>query len=191
MRYLFLDCETTGDNPSIHAMVELALRYHIHGGETHKLRSWLMRPWEGAEVSDSALQILGTTRDDLLRRPDPMIAWRHVTDYIKELHQPGSKLTLVGYNVQFDERFLVQFLSYPKGPERDLSFPFWSIFQWPSRCIAQMVANALGDGWLYYTNHKLQTVADRVGVSAPPGEPHSAPYDCELGFRIWKEMQRR
>lgn len=192
MRYLFIDTETTGPDPTRHAMVELAVKYHVHGGGTHKLRSWLMRPWEGAEISPQALEVQGVDEDELLRRPHPSIAWRHFGDYIQELGTAGGKLTLVGYNVQFDERFLNAWIQHPRGPQDSYTGTnMWMYFQWPSRCVAQVVADKLGVEWLYFPNHKLQTIADRLRVSSPPGDPHSAAYDCELAFRIWKEMQRR
>lgn len=115
MRKIFLfDLETTGTNPELCAVVQIAAAIIIdHQIEDHiTLRC---RPHQGALIEDKALEITGTTRAGLHLLPHPVEAMNELNAFMGryiDQYDTEDKAYPLGYNAGFfDVPFLSAFYS--------------------------------------------------------------------------------
>ena len=108
---LYMDCETTGVNPSVHSIWQWAGVIEIDGEVVDQMEV-RCRPFNMAQIEEGALQTCGITREELENYPPPSVMHskicaffsRHVSKFDK-----NDKLRIVGYNVGFDVDFLYAF----------------------------------------------------------------------------------
>jgi DNA polymerase-3 subunit epsilon len=107
-KLLFLDTETTGTEPKIHGIIQIAAILEVDGQEAERFEVRI-RPWDGCVYDPDALKVSGATREAIeVYVPEPT-AWvlfiqflgRHISKYYKD-----DKAFLVGYNAPFDDQFL-------------------------------------------------------------------------------------
>ena len=67
-KVLWIDLETTGTNPAIHGIIQLAAIVEIDG-EIVEEADLKMRPLMDKEITDEALEMQGVTKDDLSDYP--------------------------------------------------------------------------------------------------------------------------
>lgn len=111
MKNFYFDVETTGLDSARNAIIQLAFIIEIDGKVTD-LGNIKVRPHEGAIIEDTALQIHGMTREQINKFDEPKIGMRHliqVLDNYINKHDQSDKFTPIGYNVGFDEMFLLNF----------------------------------------------------------------------------------
>lgn len=103
MKLLFLDTETTGLNPEINGVIQVAMCYE------DSYIDYRIRPPKGTVYDKEALKINGITKKQIKKfeRSDVQLkeiikwmGWR-VGKYDK-----NDKFVLVGYNVKFDKDFM-------------------------------------------------------------------------------------
>jgi DNA polymerase III epsilon subunit-like protein len=71
---LYLDCETTGLDPLVHDILELAYILEIDGAVAGQ-GCLPMRPYRFDTVDDAALRVNRISRESLADRPDPNGQW--------------------------------------------------------------------------------------------------------------------
>jgi DNA polymerase-3 subunit epsilon len=159
-KVLWFDLETTGTNPDIHGIIQFAGLTEIDGlvVESFEIR---MQPHDGAVIENEALEVSGTSREDLAtftlheeayRQIDAFLS-RHVSRYDRD-----DKFYPAGYNVRFDLDFLGRMFrrydQYGLG-----SFINWRFID------PQPLLNLMEYmGVVSLPNHRLQTVCDHFGV---------------------------
>lgn len=108
-KVLYLDVETTGLNPSKCSIIQLAGIIEIDG-EEKEIFNILMRPFEGSEISEEALNINGRTREEIEKFDCPIKGYNQFKDiclkYVDKFNS-DDKLFLVAHNISFDFDFLV------------------------------------------------------------------------------------
>jgi len=111
IKTLYLDVETTGVDPRRHGLVQLACIVEIDG-EIKGQGCWNIRPFPEDEIEEKALEVTGLTREKLAGFKAPMAAFDEI-DYFLGLYcdrySRADKYYTVGYNVDFDMRFLAAF----------------------------------------------------------------------------------
>lgn len=65
VKLLYFDCETTGLDPKVCAIVQMAGFVVIDGQEVARF-DIKCRPWNGSQIEDRALAIQGRTKEDVL-----------------------------------------------------------------------------------------------------------------------------
>ncbi len=185
----FIDLETTGTNFERHAVTQISgtIAELIEGSVApSKTFDFLVKSFEGAEISEQALEITGKTREDLEGHSDANEVYR---DFVKILGRYCSKFNktekfwLVGYNARFDYDFLRKFF------ERQGDKYFGSWFWFPPIDVMNMAAERLMKERHAMLNFKLGTVADKLGVEVPE-RLHDASVDIALTRAIYDKLRQ-
>lgn len=122
MKLCWLDLETTGVQPG-HEIIECAIIIDING-QVKEEREWLIKPLALEQkhidsglvrpIDDHALAVSGTTLEDLQTstRVLPGFFFKELLDFLDyyvDRYDKTDKFTLMGHNVEFDQRFLRDF----------------------------------------------------------------------------------
>lgn len=107
---LWLDTETTGTDPSRHAIIQFAALVEIDGKIVDEMNMYI-RPQKGAIIEDAALAVSGIKRDELYS--DAFLphndAYRVISLFLKlhvDTFDRNDKFYPAGFNVRFDIDFL-------------------------------------------------------------------------------------
>ena len=111
MKLLFIDTETTGLDPQVNGMIQIAGMIDIDGDVKEEF-NYRMAPFKGDLVNAKALSVIGYSLDELRGFDDPAIVYgkliklfgKYVDKYDKR-----DKFHIVGQNVGFDYRFMQRF----------------------------------------------------------------------------------
>lgn len=118
MKLLFIDTETTGLNPGVNGLVQVAGIVEIDGVIKEEFNLW-MKPFKGDMINPSALETIGKTLNDLEKLGEPSIAYREIITifdrYIDKFNKK-DKFYLVGQNPSFDKAFLDYFFNRFNNP---------------------------------------------------------------------------
>ncbi len=162
-KILWIDCETTGVNPKLNDIWQLAYLIEIDG-EVVDGENMYIRPFNEKNIEEQALTIGGTTIDKLLEielTVKPAVARIKKTweKYIDKFNR-DDKFVMAGYWVNFDNGFLRQ-LFYKAGDKYGIGSWCFS----PCLDVASFVAIAVAKNGLRFPNYKLETVCDRLGIA--------------------------
>lgn len=109
MKICFLDTETTGLDPNRHAIIEVGyIIDYVMGSnnvDTRHEDCFKMRPHDGAEISQGAIDVHGYSEDELKAFPSPDIQHANFTRTLSRFvdkFNRRDKLYFVGYNAGFD-----------------------------------------------------------------------------------------
>jgi len=182
-KVLFIDVETTGLDPRVHGIWQLAGLIEIDGEVADEF-NYKMNVLEGDEVEDEALEVGGITVDDLAKFDPPDMVFEHFKGILEKAvdkFDKDDKMFVAGYNVHFDVDFLANWYRALSEDKYGLgSFINWKKID-PLPVLHWLDYTAK----LYLPNYKLQTVCERFGV---PLEAHDAKSDIratrELIIRI-------
>lgn len=185
MKFLYLDCETTGLDPHRHGVIQVACI--IATGETLLSAvevdrcDLLFNPMSiGCEVDKEALQINGHKKRKIRRYPtDTLDVLISFLDTYIDPYDPKDKFVVIGQNVKFDVEFL-------HGWARREDFQFMgSYVDWrviDTLVIARLQA-ALGK--IDPENFQLATLCKEYGLKAPN---HNAMDDIVATKKLLKRM---
>lgn len=186
MKRLWIDTETTGPNPKMHAIIQIGGIVDIDGKvvEDFDIR---LKPHTGAAIDDKALAVNGISRDSLMSYPDSSEGFRKFTGIMEKyinVFDKRDKFTMYGFNVQFDESFIRELFQI------NASKYFGAYLWFPSidvagRCHEYLCA--IGQRPLM-PNGKLSTMAGALGVSTPDNL-HDALADIRLTRQCWLKVQ--
>lgn len=157
--YVILDLETTGLDPEIDRIIEIAMIKFIDGKETDRFHKYIKLD---KKISPGIQDLTGIT-DELLNSEGVPEA-----DLIEPVKNFIGTNMVMGYNVNFD----VSFIRYLFKRYSD------SFVIIKDKDIMNMARRKLYD----ITNFKLETVAKYFSLDT--SGHHSAMFDCELAQRI-------
>jgi len=118
MNLLWLDCETTGFSPQKNGLIQVAGVITVDGEEVDRF-DLKARPFQTDNIQQAALNVSGTTMEDLLSYPDPR---ETLEDFIEILDRwidpedPEEFLIPCGFKVGFDVRFMKAFFEKCHSP---------------------------------------------------------------------------
>lgn len=187
MKRIFVDCETTGTDPKKHGLVQVSALIEIDGVIEDQL-DFLMSPHDGAIIEDSALTVIGATRNDIARRPDATVVHVEFTRRLKQYVSPydkTDKLLWVGYNAQFDVSFMREWFA------RCGDNYFGSYFWWPPVDVMNLAAFVLQQERATLANFKQGTVAQHLGIEVKADALHDGLYDVKLCRQILEVLESR
>jgi DNA polymerase III subunit epsilon len=161
MKVMYLDTETTGVDPKINDIVQLAAIIEIDGREmeTFKMNC---HPFDWNAVEDKALEVNRITREDLETFPAPVQMHTALTKVLGKYvnkYDRMDKLTIAGQKADFDAGFLREFF-FKNG---DQYYGSW--FNYRHVDLLAVVRFLRYAGRLKIENDKLTTVAEYFGVA--------------------------
>lgn len=185
MKVLWLDTETTGTDPSAHEIHQLACLMEIDKKIVGAFEDRI-RPTNMDAVSDEALEVSGTTREQLAGFAPAVVVYRKFSawlgDYIDKYNR-SDKAYPGGYNVGFDTDFVRRFF------ERNGDM-YWGSWCNHRNLDALPLARMLDFyGMLKTENLKLATVCDAYGIELE--HAHDALNDVRAARNLWYTMTRR
>lgn len=163
-RFLIMDIETTGLNPDKDKIIEIGI-IKCDDGELFK-KDYLIK---GNTIIPEKINKLTGISDELIR-----LEGRDIEEVLKEVVTFIGEYIIVGYNVEFDIKFLNKALKecgnkIIKNKRVDL-------------------ANCVKREKLFLDNYKLQTVLKEYGINKIV--PHRALEDCELILELSTKVNK-
>lgn len=185
MKVFLYDLETTGLDPKSNATHQLSGKIIIDGKEVEKF-DFHIQPFDGAEISQEALDVSGVTREQLATYPTEEEVFPKVlamcSKYVNR-YDRTDKFYQLGFNVQhFDNQFLRAM--FDRQGIRFFGSYFWS------NCLDAMLlaTPALIDKRPAMPNFKQSTVAEYLGIKIDESRMHNANYDIELAQAIYDKV---
>ena len=183
MKLFFVDLETTGVNVEKNGITQIAAQIVVDGTEVQRL-DYKVRPFKGQIISQEALEITGTSIEELRSFPEPQLVYSQLSEelgrYVKKFDK-SDKFMFIAYNSMFDNTFLRKFW------ENNGDKYFGSWFWYPPICVMQSAMAVLAPVRHQMPNFKLGTVANFLGLISEEEATklHDAGMDIELAKRIY------
>jgi DNA polymerase III epsilon subunit family exonuclease len=164
-----IDVETTGLTPGEDKIVELGVAV-LYKGEIVKRHSRLINP--GIHIPEEVSKIHGITDADVANAPS-------IEDIAEDfVNYANRAATLTAYNWPFDSSFL----SAEIGDAWE-----WVLMTKPHFDTLTVVRfDSIGRYWKGMGRHKLEKVAERLGVAEE--EAHRTEADCVMTLRVLKNL---
>ena len=111
MKVFYVDVETTGLEPKINDIIQLALIIEIDGKVVRK-EKFEMQPFNYDNISPEALEVNGLSIEQIKGFDTPQIAYRKIVNILDKYifkYDKKDKFIPAGYNVKFDVDFLTEF----------------------------------------------------------------------------------
>lgn len=187
MKIFFCDTETTGTNPLIHSIHQLAGMLIIDDVIVEKV-DYKVRPHPDAKIDEEALKVSGVTKEQILAYPDIETVHKQFTDmlgkYIRKFDKT-DKAYFAGYNTHFDNDFVRQLFD-------DVGDKYFGSWFWSDRIEVMSLASLmLQHKRASLVNFKLMTVANALGLVIDETRAHDALYDIEVTKWIYDEYIKR
>lgn len=113
MKVLYFDVETTGTDPSVHEITQLALIVEIDGKVVEEA-NFTCQPTRWDKIDPGALATTGVSIETLKTYQTPALMYyqlsRLLSKYISKYTRMPDKFYPAGHNVEFDLKFLDAFL---------------------------------------------------------------------------------
>lgn len=186
MKLLFFDVETTGLNHATCAIHQLSGLVVVNG-EKKESFNYLIKPHEGAEISEDALNVSGLNKSIISLHPSGQEQYaafvRLLSRYINR-YDKTDKFYLVGFNSRsFDEPFLRAFFNRHDGYYGSY---FWQV----GFDVMVLSAEHLKHDLPTMPNFKLATVATQLGIAVDKSRLHDAMYDVDLTYSIYQVLSK-
>ncbi len=186
MKFCFIDCETTGTDPDMCALVQWAGKIVIDGKivETFDIRA---APFDEDVIDLEALKVNGLTEMIIRSYLTPRTAYMDFIDVLKkhcDKYDKTDKIHFVGWNADFDADFVRAFMKKNGDPY------FGSWFWFPILDISKLAGMQLAHRRHELFNFKLITVAQFIGIEVDESKTHDAMYDIDLTIEIFKRLAR-
>lgn len=150
--YIIIDIETTGLDPINDRIIEIAA---IRAGEKNEEYSALIK--QDIQIPEKIRKLTGISDDQIKKGEDEQVAIGEFIDFI-------GKETLVGYNINFDIKFINEALKrQAKGKIRNMAYD---------------VMKYVKNDKLFLKNYKLETVLKEYGINQEV--PHRALEDAKI-----------
>ncbi len=110
---IWIDTETTGTDPSKNGLIQIAALVEIDGQIKERI-AFKVKPFEGDEITDKALEVNGLTREEIREFDAPKdvhVEFVAILSKYIDQYDRLDKFIVAGYNTQFDLDFLREFWS--------------------------------------------------------------------------------
>jgi len=172
VKMFWFDTETTGINPLLHSLTEVAVIYE--NPATHETAELYIKfqPRPGCQITQEALDVQGITMEELMSRIPYTQGYAHIVDFMNrcvDKYDKFDKMYPCGYNVKFDLDFLQQCF-IDNGNKHGIG----SYINWRRLDVLDQIYLMDYHGKISLHNYKLATVANYFGI---PLIPHNANND--------------
>lgn len=181
--FLCIDTETTGQDPSKHDIIDLAVIQYIDGIEVSRF-SMLATPERS--VSLGALKVNSTTPNDWTTNRGRYSQKELVTDFVdylvKNVFTKKEKPTLLMHNGCFDLKFIESLLS------RNSYEGFSEVVQWSIQDTSTIANFLMKVGKLDMSYISLEKLVKHFDIKGPFGVAHQASYDAEATWLVYNKL---
>lgn len=185
MKFFVYDLETTGFYWWRHAIHQIA-GYIVEDGEVIDEIDIHMRPFDGADIEQEALDRCGVTLEQLQSYQPSEKAFKEFIGRLCEhvnRWDKADKLYLVGFNNnKFDNSFLHRWF------EREKCSGFAGYFWGNSLDTMVLATRALIKQRAEMPSFKLHRVAKTLGIEVDDTKTHDALYDAGITLEIFKKV---
>jgi DNA polymerase III alpha subunit (gram-positive type) len=122
-KLLIIDTETTGLDPNVNHIWQIAAYYRNSKGEWSTINLKCC-PCSLENVTNEALQVCRTSIEELTSFPDAKSVYNQFRNFLIQETSDGEKLVWVGYNCKFDMSFMESFFKY--FDQQDSIYRFFS-----------------------------------------------------------------
>lgn len=160
MKILWIDCETTGLDPSRNDIITLSLIAEIDK-EVKETLTLKIQPMDWNNIEEEAIKTHGITKEQMRTFDPPKKAHNKLIAFLTKYvdrYNKKDKFQPAGYNVTFDMLFLGEFFKKVE----DKYFGAW--IDYHKFDVATLVQFFHLKGILNFENYKLATVASQLGV---------------------------
>jgi|GEM_PF-321751 len=176
VKLAWIDCETTGTDPYLHDIIEIAFIIEIGLKEVDR-KLFKMQPFSWENIEDKALEVNGYTREELAELPMPGDTYEEILEFLDkhiDKFDRSDKFHPAGQNVRFDIDFLEVFFK-----KNDNSY-FGSYFfrHYLDTMAVAMVKKYRNPDWKI-RNFSLKNIATALGLHIPENL-HTAMADIDL-----------
>ena len=181
-KLLWLDVETTGLDPKVNDIIQVAGIIEING-ERKADFNFYCQPFNWVKISKRALAMQKKTMGDLKGYNTPDIIYNHLLalfDNYIDKYVKTDVFTPAGHNVWFDIRFLHQFF------RKNHNQYFWSYITRKAIDLKPMAMRYKKAGKINPKNFKLETLAKEFNLEL---NPHDAMSDIIVTREIIKIIQ--
>lgn len=183
IKKLFLDTETTGITPNS-AIVQIA--GIIEAGGVEREFDIKMRPHEGADISEKALEVIGISLEELNSYPSPEDGVKKFQDILSEFVDPfnkSDKFVLYGHNIQFDFQKLIELYNRLGnkylGAYIDFKYNFDTLQMVKNLQLLQVIE--------LMDNNKLETCCETFGIELEGA--HDAMNDIRATKKLYDHIE--
>lgn len=188
LKIVHADCETTGRNPAIHSIHQLAGIIEIDGKtvETFDIK---IRPMLGRQVDHEALKISRVTAAQIQVYPtflDGIKKFSSILSRHCDISNPKDKFYISGYNSQgFDCPFIEAL--FEAAHMKTYNSWFWH----SSLDTMVLAAHVLRYEREQMTSFSLETVAKRFDIDIDVNQLHTGPYDASISQLLYHKICNR
>jgi len=180
-KILWFDTETTGLNPDKNGIVQLSGIIEIDGCIVDDF-NYKMRPFDGDEISQEALNIHGYSKDEIKSFEDPysirIELISKLSKYCDKFNK-NDKYYPAGYNGKFDVDFLSSW--FKKCGDNYLG----SWLNWRTIDPLPIINIMALKGKIVLQNHKLETVCNHFGIEL---KAHDAMSDIKATRELFLKL---
>lgn len=183
-KLLFVDVETSGLDPEKHGIIQFAASLDV-GSHTYIDVDYKMKPFPEDETSAETLAFHGITETTLAGYLDPRDAFRQFkAELIKYIdpYNKKDKAFLIGYNAQFDDRFLRAW--FKKNGDKYYGAYFW----WPPIDVAVLLSMAYAKKRRDFPNFQLGTVVSVLEEVVDTTGFHDAAFDLKITKALFYQV---
>jgi DNA polymerase III subunit epsilon len=184
MKYIVLDCETTGTNPALHGLIQMAGVIVVDGKVVDKF-DFKLCTFPDDVIEDEALKVNGITREQIQSWTVPFEIYQRFTKLLArycDKFDRSDKFFFVGYNGDFDASFVRRF--FEKCGDKYFGSWFW----WPIIDIAKLAGIRLMHDRHLMPDFKLVTVATHMQIPFNPEALHDAMADVAVTVQLFKRL---
>lgn len=188
MKILFYDTETTGCDPNIHGIHQLAGSIVLNDEvvENFELK---INPFKGCQTDNKSMEISKTSCLDLLKYQPEDKAFINFFQMIRKYnhyHLDNGKIFLAGWrNIEFDNKFLKAF--FDRNTENRV---FNSLFYSNSIDVKVLATQALLDERVNIPSFTLEAVSRYLGIDVEEKKLHKASYDAYLCRKVYEIVKQ-
>ncbi|ARM30955.1 3'-5' exonuclease [Prosthecochloris sp. HL-130-GSB] len=177
-KVLYCDVETTGTDPQRHAIIQIGAIIETDGIITEEI-NLKCAPHKGALISDDALSVSGTDRNELSSRMSSFDAWMQFKQFLIRHIEPydrNDKCYPAGYNVRFDFAFIQEWFRRNGDHYGIGSFVNWRLLDpLPLLFVRDFT------GTLSLPDYRLETVCRHFDIEL---QPHDAMSDIRATRKL-------
>lgn len=189
IKYCFIDVETTGLDPSINGIVQIAGQIvYSDRGQYAVIESFnfKVQPFQNDFINNKALEVNKLTRDQINKFDLPEVVFKKfvsVLDRHADRFFPADSLVFVAFKADFDNGFIREFFKKNKKNIYNLFF-YKNHFD-----VLQLALFTNRHLLTVLPNFKLTTLCDHFNIN-PEGSFHDASIDIDATRKLFELLIR-